>query len=75
MIAAFLGGYFAFQIPELTLIIIMIICLIISGLVMTFYKISDTKNTTQSKGSIREFFCWNTNLIFWRYCWLSSRSS
>lgn len=56
MIAAFLGGYYAFQIPELYLIIIMIICLIISGLVMTFYKISDTKNTTQSKGSIREFF-------------------
>ena len=56
MIAAFLGGYFAFQIPELYLIIIMIICLIISGLVMTFYKISDTKNNTQTKGSIREFF-------------------
>lgn len=56
MIAAFLGGYYAFQIPELYLIIIMIICLIISGLVMTFYKISDTKNDTQSNGSIREFF-------------------
>ena len=56
MIAAFLGGYYAFQIPELYLIIIMIICLIISGLVMTFYKISDTKNNTQSNGSIREFF-------------------
>tara|TARA_Y100001970_G_scaffold267272_1_gene357042 strand:- start:21721 stop:22476 length:756 start_codon:yes stop_codon:yes gene_type:complete len=56
MIAAFLGGYFAFQIPELYLIIIMIFCLIISGLVMTFYKISENEKRDETKGSVREFF-------------------
>jgi hypothetical protein len=54
MIAAFLGGYFAFQIPELYLLIIMIFCLVLSGLVMTFYKISEFEEKPSSKNTFYE---------------------
>jgi len=54
MVAAFLGGYFAFQIPEIFLLIIMIFCLVLSGLVMTFYKISEFEDKPSKKNSIYE---------------------
>jgi len=53
MIAAFLGGYFAFQIPELALVIIMIFCLVLSGLVMTFYRIKEYDTNQLKKNSFK----------------------
>ncbi len=53
MIAAFLGGYFAFQIPESALVIIMIFCLVVSGLVMTFYKITEYDTNHLNMNSFR----------------------
>ena len=54
MIAAFLGGYFALQIPELVLLIIMIFCLVLSGLVMTFYQLSESEDKNSKISSYKE---------------------
>jgi len=56
MVAAFLGGYFAFQIPEFFLLVIMIFCLVLSGLVMTFYKITEYDNNKTQKHFLKEAF-------------------
>ena len=50
MIAAFLGGYFAVNLSEFFLLLIIIICLIISGTVMIFYK-AEAKAITNDKKS------------------------
>jgi hypothetical protein len=56
MIAAFLGGYYAVKIPEIFLIIIISFCLIISGLVMVFYKFQIKEVADANKSRIKEFF-------------------
>lgn len=56
MIAAFLGGYYAVKIPEIFLIIIISFCLILSGLVMVFYKFEIKEVQDDNKSRIKEFF-------------------
>ena len=54
MLAAFLGGYFAANIGEIYLLIIIIACLIISGLVMIFYQIDSKEISTDNKSTAKE---------------------
>ena len=54
MLAAFLGGYFASNIAEIYLLIIIIACLIISGLVMIFYQIDSKELKNDNKSTAKE---------------------